>query len=225
MKRLSVFVFFVALLFTSSAYASDSLEEWEGDYYFEEFAPPHMTWVYHLSVFNESGEYFAIFAIDGWQTLIRKIGRLTGDSGRVDLLFLENLEDDADLSFRPDFWRTDDVILTLSKKGPAIVTTWGKLEPALEENAPPGVYFEKEDLAGLSDLGIVMTGWVKGNNVRMRAEPNTNAAIITHLNEDEMVTVSLSITHKNAQENFSWFKVEYEGKIGWIYGEFLELPD
>lgn len=58
-----------------------------------------------------------------------------------------------------------------------------------------------------------------GDNVRLRAEPNTNAIKISELFKGNIVD-SISITNFS-NDKYPWYKVNYLTNVGWIYGKYL----
>ncbi|MDR1472466.1 MAG: zinc ribbon domain-containing protein [Synergistaceae bacterium] len=65
------------------------------------------------------------------------------------------------------------------------------------------------------------TGVVMGNRVRMRAEPNTTCDTMRHFSRDALLDVVGR--YSSANDRHFWFNVRSDGKIGWIYGEFLRV--
>ena len=67
----------------------------------------------------------------------------------------------------------------------------------------------------------ITQGTITGSRVRVRAEPNTKAEILTNFNKGTEVLVTT--IHKTPQEEYPWYRTSYEGETGWVYGEFLRL--
>lgn len=65
---------------------------------------------------------------------------------------------------------------------------------------------------------------IQGDNVNVRAEPNTKASVITKLNKTEW----FDIIEKGSSEiingkNDYWYKINYKNKTGWIFGAFTSM--
>jgi predicted small secreted protein len=121
-------------------------DEWVGKYTFDEFAPPNQTMVYSVSITKEpDGQALSAFLqVDGFQTMTRKQAWVAGNANYIEIVFSAyDDDDDLDLAFPDNRYRTGDVILTLTRKGSDIYTTWGQLQPMLQSNAAPGIYFTK----------------------------------------------------------------------------------
>jgi len=121
------------------------LNEWAGEYYFYEYAPTDQNMIYYISIYEESGVYFALIEIDGFQTQTRKLAKVVGNKNNIDLVFEQYLEDDTDMRYPENQYKQGDVILSLSQKDSEIYTTWGKWKPLLQANYNSGVYLVKLD--------------------------------------------------------------------------------
>ena len=111
--------------------------EWYGDYYFEEFAPPDQNMVYNISITNDESNV----EIDGFQTMARKKAWVVGNANYIEIVFDGYGDDDM---FKSDYYIVGQLLLTFTRKGDEIITTWGRLEPILPENNAPGLYFKKK---------------------------------------------------------------------------------
>jgi uncharacterized Zn finger protein (UPF0148 family) len=65
----------------------------------------------------------------------------------------------------------------------------------------------------------VMNGVVLGDRVRMRAEPNLKAKIVNHY--DKGVRVEVTRRYTSANEEHPWYNVRVNGRVGWIYGQYV----
>lgn len=117
-----------------SAQSDHPLDSWIGNYTFSEFAPSDQNMFYGLWVYEENGEYFADISIDGFQTLARVKARVIGDDKTVDFLFCAYLPDN-----QHEPYTEGDILLSFERKDSVLLTTWGKIQPMLEENAKSDV--------------------------------------------------------------------------------------
>ncbi|HNW88621.1 MAG TPA: SH3 domain-containing protein [Bacteroidales bacterium] len=65
---------------------------------------------------------------------------------------------------------------------------------------------------------------IKGNRVNIRTAPSTNASVIMQLNTGDVCEV----LEKGNSENINgivdyWYKINFNGKIGWVFGSFTNL--
>jgi ribosomal protein S27AE len=103
--------------------------------------------------------------------------------------------------------------------------------PATQDNsslgAGLGYVWSADDANGYSSLapqdssGAVsgIKGTVLGDRVRLRAEPNTNARILSHFDKGEPIEVLRR--YSSGSEKFYWFNVRGKGRTGWMYGEYV----
>jgi hypothetical protein len=68
-----------------------------------------------------------------------------------------------------------------------------------------------------------LKGMVLGDRVRLRAAPNTNSKILNHYNKG--VSLDVLQRYSSGQEQYYWFNVGISGRTGWMYGEFVGIPD
>jgi hypothetical protein len=71
--------------------------------------------------------------------------------------------------------------------------------------------------------GLSMRGTVKGNRVRLRAEPNTQSQILGHFETGNEIAVTER--YWSGREKFHWFKVASADNSGWMYGEYLRVTE
>jgi cell wall-associated NlpC family hydrolase len=60
-------------------------------------------------------------------------------------------------------------------------------------------------------------GTVTGNRVNIREEASTEAKVLTTLEKGSKVTV--------LSESEDWTKVKYEGAVGWVFSDFLDVKE
>lgn len=117
-----------------------NLESWIGSFVFTEYAPPDQNMFYSLSISKEGTDYYATISIDGFQTLVRLRGKVVGDANWIQVRFDQYLPDN-----QFETYEIGDQLLRLDKKNAEIYTTWGKLQPMLEDNTKSDrVYFQME---------------------------------------------------------------------------------
>ena len=66
--------------------------------------------------------------------------------------------------------------------------------------------------------------YIQGDNVNVRAEPNTKATVIMQLNKTE----NCEILERGSKETINsksdfWYKVSCKSKTGWVFGAFTSL--
>ena len=66
-------------------------------------------------------------------------------------------------------------------------------------------------------ISYCATGKITGNTVRIRKSPSTEAEIITNVYKDDNITV--------LEKEGDWYKVEYEGNEGYIFGDYIDVND
>ena len=65
---------------------------------------------------------------------------------------------------------------------------------------------------------------VSTNYVNMRYSPNTNGSVILMLNEGDVCKyINEGQTETIAGRTSKWYKVNYRGKEGWVFGSFLNF--
>jgi hypothetical protein len=117
--------------------------EWIGQYSFYEYAPPDQNILYNIYITNEPGWPFlsAYIVVDGFQTMVRKLGWVMGNANYIEIVFSDYDQGDMDLS-SGNLCRYGEIILTFTRKGSDFYTSWGTLTPMLTYNHTPGIYFE-----------------------------------------------------------------------------------
>jgi uncharacterized protein YgiM (DUF1202 family) len=84
---------------------------------------------------------------------------------------------------------------------------------------PAGTAVAATDNSGVTTLQNGDTAQVKDNNVNVRADASTSAAVVTTLNDGDSVTVTGS--SKDA-DGYTWWPVQTaDGKTGWIVQDYL----
>jgi len=124
-----------------SELSTNYLLSWIGEYHFSEFEEAqigsNLTMTYSITVYEEQGMYYANVVIDGNHTMLRVRALLQGDSESIDLIFYSYLP--GNLHERFD---GGDILLTFTKEGDDIITTWGCIQPALAANEKPYIHFQ-----------------------------------------------------------------------------------
>lgn len=99
----------------------DGLENWIGEYAFEESNEENEKMFYHLTVYEENGEYYADFVITGQETEINVKTQLYGDEQWASFILAEN---NSELNIGLDE-AENEVLFSLRKQGEHIYTYWG----------------------------------------------------------------------------------------------------
>jgi uncharacterized protein YgiM (DUF1202 family) len=75
--------------------------------------------------------------------------------------------------------------------------------------------------------GGSLWGVVKSNYVRIRSEPSMDSEVIGGFTKGTVVEILFATTKEETLENVkaSWYKVNFEGGNGWLFGGFLEIVD
>jgi hypothetical protein len=115
----------------------EDISSWIGTYEFFFFFSPHIMMGYGVTIYEECGVYYALIAIDGYQTMERVGATVRGNNGAIDLIFHSFYPDNIHERFKEE-----ELILTFTKKDGEITTTWEGLQPITVENEMPGIYFE-----------------------------------------------------------------------------------
>ena len=70
-------------------------------------------------------------------------------------------------------------------------------------------------------------GVVKSNYVRIRSEPSMESEVIGGFTKGTVVEILFTTTKEEILESVtaSWYKVNFEGGNGWLFGGFLEIVD
>jgi len=121
----------------------DGRATWVGDYDYEELlgagedGADESSIDYHITISpGASGGYDAEITLNGFQTQQDLLGSVRGDAQQITLVFVDYAGDNM---WQP--YNAGDVLLTLARNGESILTTWGVLQPQLEQNQAPGLYF------------------------------------------------------------------------------------
>ena len=78
----------------------------------------------------------------------------------------------------------------------------------------------------IHELAIIYDAVCNDNNVRIRTEPNLSCLIIGKLNKNNEVKIIDSSMEKFVinDDEFYWHKIEtHDGKVGWVYGKYLDI--
>ncbi|WP_373000353.1 DUF5991 domain-containing protein [Lutispora sp.] len=119
---------------------SATLESWVGNYIFSEYAPPDQNMFYTISIYKENNEYYAEINIDGFQTIARLMTKVSGNEKSIKLIFEKYLPDN-----QFELYNEGDILLSFEKSNSDIYTSWGKIQPMIQNNNKSGkVYFTIE---------------------------------------------------------------------------------
>lgn len=97
---------------------------------------PNQNMFYSIDIYREDGNCYAKIGIDGFQTLVRLLAKVSGDLYSIQLAFLKYLPDNV---FEP--YKTGDILLGFEKESSKLITNWGEIQPLIIENGKPGEYF------------------------------------------------------------------------------------
>lgn len=118
---------------------SVQLNEWLGNYEFDEFYPPNISMEYKINIYKNDEGYFASINIDGFQTTKRIKADILGNSESIDMIFESYLSESTG-----DRLEKGEILLSFKKEDSEIHTYWGVIQPILPENMDSGkVYFAK----------------------------------------------------------------------------------
>ncbi|MDR0615259.1 MAG: SH3 domain-containing protein [Synergistaceae bacterium] len=62
-------------------------------------------------------------------------------------------------------------------------------------------------------------GTVTGDRVRLRSAPNTDSRIINHYNKG--VKVEITQRYVSTREEHPWYNIRINGRVGWMYGQYV----
>ena len=99
------------------------LDSWVGEFAFEE-ALEGSFWTHTIVVYRNEREYYAKINVDGRQTQISLLAKVTGDDNEIQLVFAEHLPDNMFNSYVPG-----QLLLCLKMRGSTLLTEWGALTP------------------------------------------------------------------------------------------------
>ena len=78
-------------------------------------------------------------------------------------------------------------------------------------------------LPGQEGAGVSRKGAVRGNRVRLRAEPNTRSQILGQFDSGKEFDVTGRYWSGN--ERYFWYGVSSGGDSGWMYGEYIRMEE
>jgi len=119
--------------------ASGSLSGWVGDYDYEELLgssedePDQSSIDYHITI---DDSYVATISMNGFQTMANLLASVNGDANSITLVFTGYTGDNL---WQP--YAVGDELLTLTRQGDDLLTTWGVIQPQLDQDQEPGQYF------------------------------------------------------------------------------------
>jgi len=132
----------------------NSLDNWIGDYYYiAKF--PHTTdytasyfIVYEITIYDESGEYFAEINNNGWFLQTSTLARVTGNENSINITFIETLPQDS-LYGITERYENNELLIEFQYVNSELQTYWWALRyehPTFfeEKNNIFGVFFQKE---------------------------------------------------------------------------------
>lgn len=70
-------------------------------------------------------------------------------------------------------------------------------------------------------ISIAATATIITETLRLRKEPSTDSKIVDLISEDEKV----EIIEANVGDDKNWYKVEYKGNTGYVYGRYIEVTN
>lgn len=70
-------------------------------------------------------------------------------------------------------------------------------------------------------VSIAATATIITETLRLRKEPSTDSKIVDLISEDEKV----EIIEANVGDDKNWYKVEYKGNTGYVYGRYIEVTN
>jgi len=67
---------------------------------------------------------------------------------------------------------------------------------------------------------------INGSKVNIRALPNLKASVMFQLNTGDVCVIIENGNWENINGNIDrWYKINYNGKIGWVYGSFVNIEN
>jgi ankyrin repeat protein len=97
---------------------------------------------------------------------------------------------------------------------------YAKENEALKNDAGLLRALDPNAAAGSAPSAGASAATVSGENVRVRAEPNTGAAVLKQLSKGTELEV---LGSRSTNEKYLWYQVRYQGGTGWVYGQFLSV--
>ena len=117
---------------------------WIGNYSFEEFAPPNISWRYSITIYEDSGLYARI-RLDGYQILERMTAKVWTHNDEIWLTFYKYyLDEDGNTSIYGTY-EEGSTLLRMRMEDGVLITTWRAIKPLLIENQEPGQYFTRDE--------------------------------------------------------------------------------
>lgn len=113
---------------------------WIGEYYYEEFIPPNIGRCYLITIYEENGLY-AYIKGDGFQTRDRIKAKIWTRQNEILFEFYDYYIDEDGNNSMSLIYTENDILLKFKMENDLLITEWGKLQPVISENEPPGFYF------------------------------------------------------------------------------------
>ena len=115
---------------------ASGLDSWVGQYVFKENPEEGSFWIHTITIHKKDGEYYAEINVDGRQTQICLLAKVTGNGNAIQLVFEKHLPDNMFDSYTPR-----QLLLRFAMQGSALLTEWGKLTPVATKFETTGEYY------------------------------------------------------------------------------------
>ena len=103
---------------------------------FEEAPKERSFWTHTIVVYKNDGEYYAKINVDGRQTQICLLAKVTGNDNEIQLVFDKHLPDNMFNSYV-----SGQLLLRLIMQGSTLLTEWGTLAPIGTKYENVGEYY------------------------------------------------------------------------------------
>jgi len=112
------------------------LDSWVGQYVFEETLEEGSFWIHTVTIYKNDGQFYAEINVDGRQTQICLLAKVTGNGNAIRLVFEKHLPDNMF-----DSYTEGQLLLSLAMQDAALLTEWGKLTPVAMKYDTIGKYY------------------------------------------------------------------------------------
>ena len=145
MRSVSIFLylFITILTFGASVFAVHAgpfdgthLDSWVGEFTFGEALEERLFWTHTIVVYKNDGKYYAKINVDGQQTQICLLAKVTGDDNEIQLVFDEHLPDNMFNTYI-----LGQLLLCLIMRDSTLLTEWGELTPIGAKYEKVGEYY------------------------------------------------------------------------------------
>lgn len=104
------------------------LNDWIGEYNYLELFPHNSGEIYYfidytISIYKEGNKYYAQITGDGWFTMDRLLGQVTGDRDKIDITYLQALPEDISYG-RYERFDQGEVLWQFERDESGINTIW-----------------------------------------------------------------------------------------------------